>query len=77
MLVMRFFWVNTFGDEKKISTVLENDPDEGGKNLYEGEFLTEQLKRLGLNIKQEYYKITNFTSGKKLADNLNLLKTMI
>ena len=60
--------------EKKFPQYWKNDPDEGGKNLYEGEFLTEQLKRLGLNIKQEYYKITNFTAGKKLADNLKSLK---
>ena len=38
--------------EKKFPQYWKNDPDEGGKNLYEGEFLTEQLKRLGLNIKQ-------------------------
>ena len=60
--------------EKKFPQYWKNDPDEGGKNLYEGEFLTEQLKRLGLNIKQEYYKITNFTAGKKLADNFKSLK---
>ena len=60
--------------EKKFPQYWKNDPDEGGKNLYEGEFLTEQLKRLGLNIKQEYYKITNFASGKKLADNFKSLK---
>lgn len=60
--------------EKKFPQYWKNDPDEGGKNLYEGEFLTEQLKRLGLNIKQEYYKITNFASGKKLADNFKALK---
>ncbi len=60
--------------EKKFPQYWKNDPDEGGKNLYEGEFLTDQLKRLGLNIKQEYYKITNFASGKKLADNFKSLK---
>ena len=60
--------------EKKFPQYWKNDPDEGGKNLYEGEFLTEQLKRLGLNIKQEYHKITNFASGKKLADNFKSLK---
>ncbi len=60
--------------EKKFPQYWKNDPDEGRKNLYEGEFLTEQLKRLGLNIKQEYYKITNFASGKKLADNFKSLK---
>ena len=60
--------------EKKYPQYWKNDTDEGGKNLYEGEFLTEQLKRLGLNIKQEYYKITNFKDGKKLAENFKALK---
>ena len=60
--------------EKKFPQYWKNDVDEGGKNLFEAEFLTEQLKRLGLNIKQEYYKITNFASGKKLADNFKSLK---
>ena len=60
--------------EKKFPQYWKNDTDDGGKNLYEGEFLTEQLKRLGLDIKQEYYKITNFRDGKKLADNFKGLK---
>jgi len=60
--------------EKKFPQYWKNDIDDGGKNLYEGEFLTEQLKRLGLNIKQEYYKITNFKDGKKLAENFKALK---
>lgn len=60
--------------EKKFPQYWKNDVDDGGKNLYEGEFLTEQLKRLGLNIKQEYYKITNFKDGKKLAENFKALK---
>jgi len=52
----------------------KNDTDEGGKNLYENEFLTEQIKRLGLNIKHEYFKITNLKAGKKLADNYKSTK---
>lgn len=60
--------------EKKFPQYWKNDPEEGGKNLYEGEFLTEQIKRLGLNIKQEYYKITNFKDGKKLVDSFKGLK---
>jgi len=60
--------------EQKLPQYWKNDVDEGGKNQFEAEFLTEQLKRLGLNIKQEYYKITNFAAGKKLADNFKSLK---
>ncbi len=55
--------------EKKHPEYWKNDTDEGGKNLYENEFLTAQLKRLGLDIKHEYYKITNMPNGKELAQN--------
>jgi len=60
--------------EKKYPNYWKNDIDEGGKNMFEGEFLSEQLKRLGLTIKQEYYKITNFKDGKKLSENFKSLK---
>ena len=49
--------------EKKHPDLWKNDPDEGGKNLFEAEFLSAQLKRLGLNIKEDYFKITNLASG--------------
>ena len=51
-----------------------NDTDEGGKNLYEEEFLQTQLKRLGVNIKTAYHKITSLQKGKKLADNFRSQK---
>jgi CheY-like chemotaxis protein len=60
--------------EKQFPQYWKNDPEEGGKNLYEAEFLTAQLKRLGLNIKQDYYKITNLAGGKKLVENFRSLK---
>jgi CheY-like chemotaxis protein len=60
--------------EKQFPQYWKNDVEEGGKNLYEAEFLTAQLKRLGLNISQEYFKITNFANGKKLAENFKGLK---
>lgn len=51
-----------------------NDEDEGGKNLHEEAFLQAQLKRLlAKEVKMSYNKITNFTAGKKLADNVNNL----
>ena len=52
----------------------KNDTDDGGKNLYENEFLSAQIKRLNINIKHEYYKITNLRKGKELADNYNASK---
>ncbi len=60
--------------EKRYPQYWKNDVEDGGKNLYEAEFLMEHLKRLGLNIKQEYYKITSFKDGKKLADNFKSVK---
>jgi len=61
--------------EKQFPQYWKNDPEEGGKNLFEAEFLTAQLKRLGLNIKQDYFKITNLAGGKKLVENFKTLKT--
>ncbi len=60
--------------EKQFPQYWKNDVEEGGKNLYEAEFLSAHLKRLGLNIKQDYFKITNLAGGKKLADNFRSLK---
>jgi DNA-binding response OmpR family regulator len=61
--------------EKKHPDWWKNDVDEGGKNLFEADFLTAQLNRLGLRIKHEYYKITNFKDGKKLVENFKGTKT--
>ena len=37
--------------------------------MFENEFLTEQIKRLRLNLKHEYYKITAVSQGRELASN--------
>ncbi len=55
--------------EKKHPGLWLNDTDEGGKNMHENEFLNAQIKRLQLDIKHEYYKITSEKSGRTLADN--------
>mgnify|MGYP003419180185 CR=1 FL=1 len=60
--------------EKKFPQYWKNDPEEGGKNLFEAEFLTAQLKRLGLNIKEDYFKITSLAGGKKLSEGFKTLK---
>lgn len=61
--------------EKLFPQYWKNDTDDGGKNLYEAEFLATQMKRLGLShLNYEYHKITNLKSGKKLADNFKSLK---
>lgn len=60
--------------EKQFPQYWKNDPEEGGKNLYEAEFLSAQIKRLGLNIKEDYFKITSLAGGKKLAESFKALK---
>ncbi len=46
-----------------------NDIDEGGKNMYEKEFLEAQLKRLDLNIDWSYHKISSLKQGKRLSES--------
>ncbi|MFD2725987.1 T9SS response regulator signal transducer PorX [Hyunsoonleella rubra] len=61
--------------EKLYPKYWKNDTDDGGKNLYEAEFLEAQMKRLGLNhLTFEYHKITNLRTGKKLVDNFKSLR---
>ncbi|WP_299837060.1 PglZ domain-containing protein [uncultured Tenacibaculum sp.] len=60
--------------EKRHPNYWKNDTDEGGKNLFENEFLTEQIKRLNLDIKHEYFKITSLKNGKDLEENYNATK---
>jgi len=55
--------------ESRYPNYWKNDPEEGGKNLYEKEFLASQLKRLGLQIPFDYFKITNLQKGKDLLNN--------
>lgn len=60
--------------EKRFPNLWLNDEDEGGKNQHEHDFLADQLKRLGMNVKHSYNKVTNNAAGKKLADQaVNLL----
>ena len=60
--------------EKRHPDLWKNDTDEGGKNLYEAEFLEAQIKRHSLQIKYDYHKIVSLKSGKDLAENFNAVK---
>ena len=52
----------------------KNDTDEGGKNMFEEQFLLAQLNRLVKSqIKTSYNKITNIDAGRKLVDNMQNL----
>jgi CheY-like chemotaxis protein len=55
--------------EKKHPNYWLNDPEEGGKNMYEKEFLEAQLRRLGLNLNWSYHKISSQKQGKRLVEN--------
>lgn len=60
--------------EKRFPTMWQNDEDEGGKNLYEENFLEDQIKRLvRKDIKFSYHKILNQDQGKDLVDTLQNL----
>lgn len=62
--------------QKNFPDQWKNDDEEGGKNLYEEEFLKAQLKRLGKeDVKISYLKITNNHDAQKMVDNMhNLLQ---
>jgi hypothetical protein len=50
-----------------------SEEEEGSKNANEDEFVADQLKRLGKNVKHSYHKITNLNTGRKLAESLDNL----
>ena len=51
-----------------------NDTDEGGKNMFEKDFLEAQLKRLGKKLNWSYHKISSLKQGKKLSENFRSYK---
>jgi hypothetical protein len=56
-------WKNSFRNIGK------NDPEEGGKTCMKQSFVG-TIERLGLNLKEDYFKITNLASGKKTSGQL-------
>lgn len=55
--------------EKNHPNYWKNDTDDGGKNLFEQDFLTAQINRLGLDLNHDYFKITSVNGGKDLVNN--------
>lgn len=48
-----------------------NDNEEGGKNLFEGNLIREQLRRtVRKNLRHDYVKVTNTNHAKNLNDNI-------
>jgi CheY-like chemotaxis protein len=62
--------------EKQFPNLWQNDDEEGGKNLHEDTFLSEQIKRsLRKECKFSYHKILTFDQGKDLTEKVsNLLE---
>lgn len=58
---------------KKFPKYWLNDEDEGGKNMYEADFLGELITRNKLNIKYSYNKVITNEEGKAILNNLNNL----
>ncbi|MCO5723581.1 PglZ domain-containing protein [Robiginitalea marina] len=56
--------------EKQFPKWWKNDTDEGGKNLFEAEFLSAQLQRLGKKIQWAYHKISSLKQGRQLVQQL-------
>jgi DNA-binding response OmpR family regulator len=50
-----------------------NEDEEGTKNQFEEELLSEQFKRFGKDIRFSYNKVLNLAFGRKLADSLSNL----
>jgi CheY-like chemotaxis protein len=60
--------------EKHFPQQWKNDEEEGGKNLFEEEFLRAQLKRLKKEqVKFSYHKILNHQDGQQLVSNIHNL----
>ncbi|KAA5532386.1 bifunctional response regulator/alkaline phosphatase family protein [Taibaiella lutea] len=58
--------------EKTYPLEWKNDDEQGGKNLYEKQFLGDHLRHLKMgNIKWDYLKITNNEDGKNMEDNIH------
>ena len=62
--------------ENRYPNKWKNDSDDGGKNLFENDFLLDNLQRLGKKeAKTSYTKITNIESGRKTISKVQNMKT--
>ena len=61
--------------QKRHPNMWKNDEDEGGKNMYEEDFLSDNLKMLGKGAaKFTYTKITNIDAGRKVVAKIPNMK---
>jgi DNA-binding response OmpR family regulator len=64
--------------EKRFPDKWSNDEEEGGKNLFESDFLTDLLGRLRKNIKHSYTKVTTLDGGHQLVESIpNLMQNQL
>ena len=64
--------------QKRFPNMWKNDEDEGGKNLFEAEFLADNLQRLGKgSCKHSYTKITNLDAGRKVINKISNIEDKI
>lgn len=57
--------------EKRYPAMWQNDEDEGGKNLFEEQFLADQLQRtLRRDCKFSYNKILTYEQGREITDSI-------
>ena len=62
--------------QKRHPNMWKDDEDEGGKNMYEEEFLLDNLQMLGKgSSKVSYTKITNLDAGRKVVATVPNMKT--
>jgi len=62
------------GLKKQYPQWWRDDVDEGGKNLFEKDFLQAQLRRLRLDYKTNYVKILNYNFGQKIISQFSRFK---
>jgi len=61
--------------QKRFPNMWMNDEDDGGKNMFEAEFLADNLQRLGKGgSKHSYTKITNIDAGRKAINQIPNMK---
>jgi len=62
--------------QKRFPDKWKNDEDEGGKNMFEEDFFSDQLQRLGKgDAKHSYTKITNIDFGRKVVNRIPNMKS--
>ena len=62
--------------QKRFPDKWKNDEDEGGKNMFEEDFFSDQLQRLGKgDTKHSYTKITNIDFGRKVVNRIPNMKS--